>query len=111
MKTFLPLVSLLMCVGIASAAPTSKVAAEHDVAPESANSFNINAYSPPPSDRKVKDALQRREEVTPEGANLFIIHSYGDQPSDRKVDNGLEGQNEDNIDGARIFNAIEAYTP
>ncbi|OGM50995.1 hypothetical protein ABOM_000053 [Aspergillus bombycis] len=98
MKTFLPLVSLLMGVGMVSAAPTSKVAAEHDVAPESAHSFKINAYSPPPA-----DALDRREEVTPEGANLFIIHSYGDRPSERR--------NEDNADGARLFNAIEAYTP
>ncbi|KAE8139253.1 hypothetical protein BDV38DRAFT_281418 [Aspergillus pseudotamarii] len=109
MKTFLPLVSLLLGVGITSAAPTANVAAEHDVAPESAHSFKINAYSPPPADRKVTDALHRREEVTPEGANLFIIHSYGDQPSERKVDNELERQNEDNADGARIFNAIESY--
>ncbi|KAB8259472.1 hypothetical protein BDV32DRAFT_150353 [Aspergillus pseudonomiae] len=111
MKTFLPLVSLLMGVSMTSAAPTSKVAAEKDVAPESAHSFNINAYSPPPADHKVNDALHRREEVTPEGANLFIIHSYGDRPSERKVENTLERRNEDNADGARLFNAIEAYTP
>ncbi|KAE8369924.1 hypothetical protein BDV27DRAFT_152581 [Aspergillus caelatus] len=111
MKTFMPLISLFMVIGMTSAAPTSKVAAEHDVSPESAHSFNINAYSPPPPDRKVDDALHRREEVTPEGANLFIIHSYGDRPSEHKVDNTVEQQNEDNVDGARIFNAIEAYTP
>ncbi|KAB8275864.1 hypothetical protein BDV30DRAFT_236117 [Aspergillus minisclerotigenes] len=105
MKTFLPLVSLLMGVGMTSAAPALKVATERDVNPESAHSFKINAYSSPPSDG---EALHRREEVTPEGANLFIIHSYGN-PSERKVDDALERRNEDSVDGARIFNAIESY--
>ncbi|PIG82273.1 hypothetical protein AARAC_000044 [Aspergillus arachidicola] len=108
MKTFLPLVSLLMGVGMTSAAPALKVAAEGDVTPESAHSFKINAYVSPPSDGKVNDALHRREEVTPEGANLFIIHSYGN-PSERKVDDALERRNEESVDGARIFNAIESY--
>ncbi|KAE8391401.1 hypothetical protein BDV23DRAFT_182460 [Aspergillus alliaceus] len=124
MKTILTLGSLLLGAGIAFAAPTPNGA---DVQPESAHSFKINAYSPPPSTSEANNEVtpdsknlfiihsygnpneKREADVEPDAKNLFIIHSYGNPNEKREADDAVERRSQEDTAGTRVFNMLAAY--